>query len=147
VFKGTYRYKIDPKGRLPVPPTFRRTLGRQGQSLVLTPLDACLAVYTTAEWERLRRQLEALPAFSKQSLTLTRLLASRAVDATLDVQGRILLPPALRATARLGREAVVVGVLSRFEIWGASTWDAFVSDAEKLLDEVGFPGVWPTSPK
>lgn len=147
MFKGTYRYKIDPKGRLAVPPAFRRTLGRQGQSLVLTPLDACLAVYTTAQWERLRSQLEALPAFSKQSLTMTRLLASRAVDATLDVQGRILLPPALRATARLGREAVVVGVLSRFEIWGASTWDAFVSDAEKLLDEVGFPGVWPTSPK
>ena len=141
MFKGTYRYKIDPKGRLPVPPAFRRALARQGQSLVVTPLDSCLAVYTETEWERLRQQLESLPAFSRQALTLTRLVASRAVDAALDVQGRLLLPAPLRSAARLTREAVVVGVLSRFEIWGAASWDSFVKDAEKLLDEAGFPGV------
>ena len=41
-------------------------------------------------------QLAALPAFSRPVKTLSRLLASRAVDCALDVQGRILLPPALR---------------------------------------------------
>ncbi len=136
VFKGTYYYRIDPKGRLPVPPSFRRSLGREARSLVLTPLDSCLAVYTAAEWDRLREQLEALPAFSKRALTLTRLLASRAADASLDSQGRILLSPALRAAARLSREAVVVGVLSRFEIWDAGAWKRFVSEAEALLDEM-----------
>ena len=46
VFKGTYRHRIDPKGRLPVPAAFRRQLQAQGASgVVATPLDQCVAVY------------------------------------------------------------------------------------------------------
>lgn len=147
MFKGTYHYKIDPKGRLPVPPAFRRSLGQEAAALVITPLDGCLAVYTESEWDRLREHVETLPAFSKQALTLGRLLASRAVDAALDIQGRILLPPALRAAVGLSREAVVVGVMSRFEIWSAESWSSFVGEAEKLLDDVGVLGVWSRSPQ
>ena len=51
VFKGTYRHRIDPKGRLPVPAAFRRALG--GDALVATPLDQCVACYPVAEWARL----------------------------------------------------------------------------------------------
>ena len=76
-----------------------------------------------AEWARLEAQLAALPAFSKPVKALTRLLASRAADCELDVQGRILLPPSLRAAAGLGREAVVIGVLNRFEIWAPEAWE------------------------
>jgi len=53
-------------------------------------------------------QLRALPPFSRQVKALTRHLASRAADCALDVQGRILVLPALRRIAGLGREAVVV---------------------------------------
>ena len=61
VFKGTYRHRIDPKGRLPVPAVFRRALGGEA-SVVVTLLDQCLAVYPPAEWARLETQLAALPA-------------------------------------------------------------------------------------
>ena len=56
MFKGTYRHKIDPKGRLPVPAAFRRALGG-APVLVVTLLDQCLAAYPPAEWAR----LQALP--------------------------------------------------------------------------------------
>ena len=50
VFKGTYRHRIDGKGRLPVPAAFRRALGgASGAGLIATPLDQCLAVYPSAE--------------------------------------------------------------------------------------------------
>ena len=101
VFKGTYHHRIDPKGRLPVPAAFRRALAEQGAgAVVVTLLDQCLAVYPPAEWARLEAQLASLPAFSRPVKALTRLLASRAGDCELDVQGRILLPPALRAGRR-----------------------------------------------
>jgi len=116
VFKGTYNHRIDAKGRLPVPAAFRRQLGEPGL-VVVTLLDQCLAAYAPAEWERLEAQLAALPAFSKPVKALTRLLASRAADCEIDVQGRILLPPALREAAGLGLDAIVVGVLGRFEVW------------------------------
>ena len=98
--------------------------------MVVTLLDQCLAVYTEAEWARLESQLAALPAFSKQVKALTRLLVSRAADCELDVQGRILLPPTLREAARLERDAVVVGVLNRFEVWSPESWDGFVKESE-----------------
>jgi len=144
LFKGTYHLKIDPKGRLPVPAVFRRELN--GARLVLTPLDQCLAAYPPAEWGRLESQLHALPAFSRPVKALTRLLASRAVDCDLDVQGRILLPPWLRQTAGLAREATVVGVLNRFEVWAPAAWDAFVRESERLLEDASLEVQWPLPP-
>jgi len=147
VLKGTYRYKIDPKGRLPVPAPFRRALAAGGVSrLVVTLLDQCLVAYSPAEWSRLEAQLASLPAFSKSVRTLSRLLTSRAADCALDSQGRVLLPPPLRTAAGLGREAVVVGVLNRIEIWAPETWDAFLRDSERLLDDVSLDVQWPVPP-
>ena len=145
MFKGTYRHRIDPKGRLPVPAAFRRALADEG--LVATPLDQCVACYPRQEWERLEAQLAALPAFSKPVKALTRLLASRAVDCALDVQGRILLPAALRAPAGLAHEVVVVGVLNRFEVWEPDTWSSFVRESERMLEDVTLDVQWPLAPE
>jgi MraZ protein len=145
VFKGTYHHRIDAKGRLPVPAAFRRSLGDQGQ-VVVTLLDQCLAAYSPSEWAKLEGQLAALPAFSKPVKALTRLLASRAADCEIDVQGRILLPPGLRQAAGLGRDAVVVGVLNRFEVWAPESWEAFVRESERMLDDVSLDVQWPVPP-
>ena len=142
MFKGTYHHRIDAKGRLPVPAAFRRSLGDHGH-VVVTLLDQCLAAYSPSEWARLEGQLAALPAFSKPVKALTRLIASRAADCEIDVQGRILLPPGLRSAAGLGRDAVVVGVLNRFEVWAPESWDAFVRESERLLDDVSLDVQWP----
>jgi MraZ protein len=149
VFKGTYRYRIDPKGRLPVPAAFRRAMavGEGGaRRLVVTVLDQCLVAYPPAEWSRLEAQLAALPAFSRPVKTLTRLLTSRACDCDLDGQGRILLPGALRQAARLQREAVMVGVLNRIEVWAPEAWDSFVQESERVLDDVSLDVQWPLPP-
>ena len=145
MFKGTYRYRTDAKGRVPVPAPFRRALGDE-RRLVVTVLDQCLAAYPLAEWARLETQLSALPSFSKAVKAVTRLLASRAADCALDVQGRILLPALLRQAAGLGREVVVVGVLNRFELWGPAAWESFVKESEGLLDDVALDLQWPPPP-
>jgi MraZ protein len=148
VFKGTYRHRIDPKGRLPVPAAFRRMLSEQGAAtVVVTLLDQCLAAYPPGEWARLEEQLRALPAFSRPVKALTRLLTSRAADCELDVQGRILLPASLRAEAALEREAVVLGVLNRIEVWAPERWGSFLRDSERLLDDATLDVQWPLPPE
>ena len=145
VFKGTYRHRIDAKGRLPVPAAFRRALGDEAR-VVVTQLDQCLAAYPPAEWAKLEAQLATLPAFSKPVKALTRLVASRAADCEIDVQGRILLPPGLRVAVGLERDAVVIGVLNRFEVWAPEGWDAFVRESERLLEDVCLDIQWPPPP-
>jgi len=144
VFKGTYRHRLDPKGRLPIPAPFRRSLGSAGsKAVVATLVDQCVAIYPEAEWQRLEDQLRRLPAFHRQSKALARHLASRAADCGLDAQGRILLPPALRAAAGLLREAVVVGVIDRIEVWSPPAWEEFLKDSERLLEDVSLEIAWP----
>jgi MraZ protein len=145
VFKGTFHHRVDPKGRLPVPAPFRRRLSREGltQGLVVTLLDECLAVYPPAEWARLEAQLREMPPFSKPVKALARVLASHAVDCEMDVQGRIRLPQPLRKAIGLETEAVVVGVVERFEIWAPDRWARFLRDSERLLDDVSLDVPWP----
>jgi MraZ protein len=144
VFKGTHHYRIDAKGRLPVPAPFRRALEERGDTgVVATLLDQCLALYPSAEWLRLERQLEQLPAFNRAAKALSRLLVSRAADCDLDTQGRILLPPPLRQGAGLEREAVVIGVLNRFEVWRPDRWEGFLAESERLLDDAALDVAWP----
>jgi len=140
-------HRIDPKGRLPVPAAFRRALVQDGaRAVVVTSLDQCLAAYAPSEWTRLEDQLRALPAFSRPVKALTRLLMSRAADCELDVQGRILLPAPLRAGAGLAREALMVGVLNRFEVWSPERWATFVADSEKLLEDATLDVQWSLPP-
>lgn len=129
-----------------MPAAFRRGLGDRPPAVVVTPLDQCLAAYPPSEWSRLEEQLRTLPAFSRPAKALTRLLTSRAVDCELDVQGRILLPAALRVAAGLDREALVIGVLNRFEVWAPDRWEAFVADSERLLEDATLDVQWPLPP-
>jgi MraZ protein len=145
VFKGTYRHRIDGKGRVPIPAAFRRELAGEDR-VVVTPLDQCLAAYSLQEWAKLEAQLAALPAFSKPVKALSRLLASRAADCEIDAQGRILLPASLRAGCGLARDAVVIGVLNRFELWAPEAWETFVRESERLLEDVTLDVQWPPPP-
>jgi len=131
-----------------VPAAFRRALADSGSStLVVTPLDQCLAAYPLPEWTRLEQQLVQLPPFSGPAKALTRLVTSRAVDCDLDVQGRVLLPLGLRVAADLKGEAVIIGVLNRFEVWSPERWESFLADSERLLDDATLGVEWPPSPK
>ena len=108
-----------------------------------TLVDQCVALYPSSSWQRLEDELRRLPPFHRQSKALARHLASRAADCGLDGQGRILLPPALRAAAGLVRESVVVGVIDRIEVWAPPAWEAFLADSERLLEDVSLEIAWP----
>jgi MraZ protein len=137
MFKGTFDYRLDGKGRLPVPAPFRRAMAADpSPGLVVTLLDQCLAVYPQSEWAHLERQLIDLPQFEKKSKGLIRRLASQAAECMLDQQGRILIPPVLRRAVGLEKDVRVVGVLNRFEVWTPAAWATFLVESEHLLDDV-----------
>ena len=52
-----------------------------------------------------------------------RFFLSGATECEIDKQGRFLLPNNLREYANLEKEAVIIGVGTRLEIWNKSIWE------------------------
>ena len=52
-----------------------------------------------------------------------------------DTQGRIAIPTKLRNEIGLEREAVVIGVINRLEIWIPNEWNRIEGESEKELYE------------
>jgi len=82
----------------------------------------CLALYALPEWERIERDVQALPALNPAVKRFQRLVLGYASDLQLDGNGRVLVPPALRDYARLEKRAVLVGQGNKLELWSADLW-------------------------
>ena len=126
---GEYRHTLDDRGRVAVPARFRARLA-EGATLTRW-LDSCVAVFPREAWDELADKLRALPVGSADARQFARFMASGAVEVDLDRQGRLLVPGYLRAYAGLQPgEVVVVGALSRLEIWAPSAWEPYRSRIE-----------------
>jgi len=120
MFYGEFDYKIDDKGRVPVPPKFRDALK---EGVILTPgPEGCLTGYTPKEWNRISTQLTGSGLTRAKMRMLNRALFSTAFSTKIDNQGRIAIPAPLRAHAGIEEDAVIAGTNTTFEIWDAPRW-------------------------
>lgn len=134
MFIGEYKHNLDEKGRLAVPAKFRSGLG--GSLIITRGLDHCLFVFTTEEWQTLATKINALPLTQANSRAFARLMLSGAVEASVDSQGRVLIPDYLRSYAELGKGAILAGVYNRVEIWDEEKWGAYKMQTEANSDEI-----------
>lgn len=134
MFMGEYNHTIDPKGRVIVPAKFRESLG--DEFVVTKGLDGCLFVYDNEEWHVFEEKLKGLPITNKDARSFVRFFLAGATTVEVDKQGRILLPNVLREFAGLDKDAVLIGVASRVEIWSKERWDGEASyDDMELVAE------------
>lgn len=143
MFMGEYRHALDDKGRLFIPARFREELG--APSVVAKGLDGCLFLFPRASWQRLQDDLAHLPLTRSDARAFMRFLLAGAAEVEPDRQGRIGVPTPLREHAALVREAVVVGVGDRVEVWAQDRWEAYSREAaqafERIAEELASPGV------
>ena len=116
---GTYEHSIDAKGRLFIPAKLREELGVT--FYLAMGVDECLAIYPQETWNRFTEKFASLPM--SQSAAMRPLFAN-ASKCELDSQGRIVIPQKLRKYAGLEKDAVIIGVNDRAEIWSAETSNA-----------------------
>ena len=112
---GTHSYQLDPKGRISLPARFREAFA-DGAVLTLGQ-DGCLFCFPRAEWESRAEEVRNLPLSDAQGRAYARLFFGKAESVELDSQGRLVIPQRLRVEAQIGKEAVVLGVFDRMEIW------------------------------
>jgi transcriptional regulator MraZ len=142
MFTGEYRHSVDDKGRLAVPSRFRAQL--DAGLVVSRWLESCLAIHTRAGWEALADKVATLPVTDANARLFERFIFAGATDATLDGQGRVLIPAYLREMAGLASEAVVVGIRDHAEIWAPDRWEPYrrsLEDPAALAEAIGGLGI------
>lgn len=122
MFRGEHHYSLDDKGRIILPPVFREALG--ARVVVTRGLDQCIAVYSPQEWAKNEKKLRSLSVSRRD---FVRFVLASAEDVELDRQGRMTIPSHLREYAKIEREAVVVGLGTRLEIWNLPTWQQYLT--------------------
>lgn len=115
MFLGEFNHASDAKGRFFIPAKYREELGT---TFVITQsIDKCLCAYPMSVWEKYAEKIEALPDVTARKVK--RYVFSKATDAELDSQGRVLISQSLRDYAGIekGANVVILGIGSYFEIW------------------------------
>jgi len=121
MFMGTTYNSIDDKNRMIVPSKLRAELGTK---CVLTcGLDRCLYIYTTKDWEAQKEKIAKLPESNPKVRAFVRYFFANACECEFDKQGRIVIPSELKSYAKIEKELVTMGAMSKIEVWAKEVWE------------------------
>ncbi len=137
-YNSRYRHGVDGKRRVQVPAKWRSPKG-EILTLILWPKndlpEACLLVLPPAEWNGLVQKLKAMPFAEPRAQALRHLVGMNSDRVTLDKAGRICLPEAMAKAAAIEQDALLVGLVDRFEIWNPDRYAAASAKDNELLSE------------
>ena len=118
-FIGEYQYSLDSKGRINIPAKFRQSLSKDNDNTLVATRgqDPCIWIYPIKEWKKIEDELRKLSSISGIHRTFVRQIARSATPSTCDKQGRIIISPSLLSYAELNKEALILGMINKIEIW------------------------------
>ncbi|HEV2879850.1 MAG TPA: hypothetical protein VGX24_00975 [Pyrinomonadaceae bacterium] len=119
MLRGNYTARIDAKGRLKVPTTFRRHIQEtHGAEVYVTSLTGeSVRIYPLAEWEGIEQRLALLPSMDTARRKFLDRTNYYGQQTTIDGQGRVLIHPLLRKSAGVMGDVAVLGYLNYLEVW------------------------------
>ena len=125
-YNSLYRHGVDEKRRVQIPAKWRPAKAGVEFTLILWPKakdGPCLRVLPPEEMAELMRDIDAMPNGDPNKVVLKRFIGSESVQVTPDKAGRICLPEAMARVAAIEDEAILVGLLDRFEIWNPERYE------------------------
>jgi MraZ protein len=119
VFRGSIPARIDDKGRLKVPNSFRASLeSKYGRELFLTSVSGeFVRIYPMPVWTDIERKLGAMPSTHPSRLRFLDRVNFFGQTAELDAQGRVVMPARLRESATIAGDVDVVGQVTYLDVW------------------------------
>jgi MraZ protein len=110
-FRGSAPARLDEKGRLKVPSLFRQQIEEAfGAEMFVTSLHGReVLLYPLSVWRGLEEKLATLPAIHRAKAKFLERVNYYGQEASLDSQGRVLIPQILRDSAKLPPDVVVTG--------------------------------------
>ena len=143
-YNSRFLHGVDEKRRVQIPAKWRPDESGTELTLMLWPqhpAGTCLRVLPPAQMAKMKADIDALPNDNPKKGVLKRFIGSESVQVTLDKAGRICLPDGMARAAGIKDEAVLVGLLDRFEIWNLARYEnvkvadaVLASEAFKLME-------------
>ncbi len=125
LFLSSYENRLDTKGRISVPATFRAAVSSEkfaGVVLYRSFTNNCIEGLSMSRMDALAAATDKIGVFDDKLDDLTAMLFADARQLAFDVTGRIVIPADLLAHAGITDRAVFVGRGNSFQIWNP---DAF----------------------
>lgn len=134
MFLGEYNPNITEGSRIALPSKMRDQISH-GEIILSKGFEKCVLVYDKDDWaEKAQKQVENLPGNLKRS-DLERYLYTSASEASIDAQGRFVVPPHLKEYAMLENKTAVIGVGDHIELWDKNSWDMYMGKVTETLSE------------
>lgn len=130
MLRGSTSARIDDKGRLKVPNTFRRLVEQKhGRELFLTSLTGeYVRIYPMPVWLELEEKLAAMPSTHPSKLRFLDRVNYFGSVGELDIQGRVIIPARLRDAATMSGDVDVLGQMNYLDVWNH---DRFVAKMQR----------------
>jgi len=143
-YNSRFLHGVDEKRRVQIPAKWRPDKSGTELTLILWPqhqAGICLRVLPPSQMAKMKADIDSLPNDNPKKGVLKRFLGSESVQVPLDKAGRICVPEEMARAAGIKDEAVLVGLLDRFEIWNPARYEnvktadaVLASEAIKLME-------------
>lgn len=145
-FIGDISCRVDVKGRIMLPSTFKKQMPREAQDTFVVKKDIfenCLVLYPLDEWERQNRIIRSkINPYKKEHNRFLRNFYRGAAELVLDSSNRILVPKRLLEQVAISKEVILAGQDGKIEIWPEDLYtrmtedeQAFATLAEKIMGD------------
>jgi MraZ protein len=134
VFVGTFTHSVDDKKRVAIPAKWRAAASGSNEFCILPDPKRHLLVLPQPVVEKMMEKADEM-SIGDERRDVLRVIAAEGHTTPCDKTGRVVLTDALLRHAGITDEAVLVGVLNKFEIWSPERYAAAKSAATQNLAE------------
>jgi len=134
-FTSEYESKLDTKGRLVLPSRIKAQLpSSDGSELVIRRgFEPCLIIYPMVEFKKVFSKISGLSEFNEEYRKLQRNFFSGTATVELDANGRFVIPKNMLGYAKLEKDAILVGMGNKVEVWNPAIYEKhLITDTSEL---------------
>ena len=134
MFLSTYENKLDKKGRVSVPASFRSYLSNMGYNgIICYPSfnNSSIEAWPQDRIEKISNAIDSLNPFEEKKDYFATSILSESINLQFDSEGRILITTKLLKHAKIKNNMLFVGLGKTFQIWEPANFERFRVNAKK----------------
>ena len=134
MFLSTYENKLDKKGRVSVPASYRSYLSNLGYNGIVCFLsfnNQCIEAWPQDRIEKISNAIDTLNPFEEKKDYFATSILSESINLQFDNEGRIILTSKLLKHSKIKNNVLFVGQGKTFQIWEPTIFEKFKVNAKK----------------